>query len=457
MQPNNDKTPQEEIYSPVFMQTDNTPSAPSRPTLVRTLGQWDLTSIGVNQVIGAGIFVLPASVALLVGQASSPLVWIVAAAVNVLIILCFAEAGSQFRDAGGPYLYAKAAFGPIVGFEVAWMMFLTRVTSQAALANGFTLYLGYFWSGATEGAGRALVLAVLIGLLAAINYRGVRQGSRTINFFTLGKLIPLSGFVLVGFWYIDWSHFSGILQPKMSGFGQATLLLMYAYSGYELIPIPAGEAKAPARGVPRALIATIGICTVFYLLIQVISVGTLDNLAGSEAPLADAAAAFFGPATGILIAIGGLLSIGGSNAGTMLAAPRLLFALSEKGQLPRFFGRLHERFRTPHVAILVYSAISLVLALTGSFIQMAAISAVARLMFYTTTCAAVPILRRKESEKDVFRLPGGSFIPVLAMVASLAVIAGADWNSLGAGVIALAIGLVFYFFQKKTSSSARSY
>ncbi len=113
----------------------------NRPTLLRTLGKWDLTSIGINQVIGAGIFVLPASVALLVGQASSPLVWIVAAAVNALIILCFAEAGSQFRNAGGPYLYAKAAFGPFAGFEVAWMMFLTRVTSQAALANGFTQYV----------------------------------------------------------------------------------------------------------------------------------------------------------------------------------------------------------------------------------------------------------------------------------------------------------------------------
>jgi amino acid transporter len=423
-------------------------SQESRPTLLRTLGQWDLTAIGVNQVIGAGIFVLPASVALLVGQAASPLVWIVAAAVNALIILCFAEAGTRFRDAGGPYLYARAAFGPFVGFEVAWMMFLTRATSQAALANGFTLYLGYFWSGATEGAGRAFVLAALIGLLATINYRGVRQGSWTINFFTFGKLIPLLGFIILGVWYIDWNRFSGITEPNLAGFGQATLLLMYAYSGYELIPMPAGEAKSPARGVPRALIMTIGICAVLYILVQIISVGTLDNLAESEAPLADAASTFFGPATGIIIALGGLLSMGGSNAGTMLAGPRLLFALSEKKQLPRFFSFLHSQFRTPHVAIVIYSAISLVLALTGSFIQMAAISAVARLMFYTTTCVSVPILRRRDtSETGLFRLPGGAFIPVLATAASLAVIAGADWTSLTAGGIALAIGGVFFIFQ----------
>lgn len=417
-----------------------------RPTLVRTLSQWDLTAIGVNQVIGAGIFVLPASVALLVGQAPSPIVWIVAAAVNTLIILCFAEAGSQFGDTGGPYLYARAAFGPFVGFEVAWMMFLTRVTSQAALANGFTLYLGYFWSGATEGRGRAFVLTALILFLAAINYRGVRQGSWTINFFTLGKLVPLIGFVLLGLGHIDWSRFSGFTGPQWEGFGQATLLLMYAYSGYELIPIPAGEARSPARGVPYALLTTIGVVSVLYLLVQVISVGTLDNLAESEAPLADAASTFLGPVTGIAIAMGGLLSIGGSNAGTMLAGPRLLFALSEKRQLPRLFGLLHRRFRTPHVAILVYTALSLLLALTGSFLQMAAISAVARLVFYTTTCSAVPFLRRKVPGGAAFRLPGGSLVPALATAASLAVIAGADWTSLLAGAVALAIGAAFYLF-----------
>jgi amino acid transporter len=430
-------------------------SPASRPTMLRTLGQWDLTAIGVNQVIGAGIFLLPAAAALYVGQAASPLVWIVAAAVNILIILCFAEAGSQFRDAGGPYLYAKAAFGPFVGFEVAWMMFLTRVTSQAALANGFSDYLSYFWSGAKEGTGRAFVLTALLGILAAINYRGVKQGSWTINFFTLGKLIPLLGFVVIGIWAVDWTRFSGISEPNLGGFGQATLLLMYAYSGYELIPIPAGEAKSPARGVPRALLATIGICSVLYILIQIICVGTLDNLAESEAPLAEAASVFFGPATGIIIALGGLLSIGGSNAGTMLAGPRLLYALSEKKQLPRFFSRLHDEFRTPHVSIVIYTAVSLVLALTGSFIVMAAISAMARLMFYTTTCAAVPVLRRKgTTEKEVFRLPGGAFIPLLATLASLAVIAGADWTSFAAGLIALAVGLGLYIVQRSATRAA---
>ena len=114
--------------------------------LARVLGRWDLTAIGVNQLIGSGIFVLPASIALLVGAPASPLVWVAAGVANALIVLCFAEAAARFKDAGGPYLYARKAFGPFVGFEVAWMIWLTRVASQAALANALTLYLGFFWA-----------------------------------------------------------------------------------------------------------------------------------------------------------------------------------------------------------------------------------------------------------------------------------------------------------------------
>jgi amino acid transporter len=192
-------------------------------------------------------------------------------------------------------------------------------------------------------------------------------------------------------------------------------------------------------------LTTIGVVSVFYILIQIIAVGTLDELAASEAPLADAATSFLGPATGILIGLGGLLSIGGSNAGTMLAGPRLVYALSQQRQLPRFFGGLHRQFRTPHIAIVVYAAISLVLALTGSFLQMAAISAMARLIFYTTTCVSVPVLRKKmDSDPEAFRLPGGAFIPILATAASLMVIAGADLNSMIWGASALGVGAVFY-------------
>ncbi|MGD8815810.1 MAG: APC family permease [Acidobacteriota bacterium] len=417
--------------------------AGSRPALVRAMGRWDLTAVGVNQVIGSGIFVMPASVAAVVGVAASPLPWIAAGVANALIVLCFAEAGTRFREAGGPYVYAHEAFGPLVAFEVAWMMWVTRVVSQAALANAFALYVGRFWSGATEGAGLVLVLAFIIGTLAAINLVGVRYGSWVINFFTITKLAPLLLFLAVGLFYIEPGNFEGMLDISGGDLGVAVLMLMFAFGGYELITVPASESRSPRRDAPRALLLTIGIVCAVYVLVQFVAAGTLAGLAQSETPLADSAEMFMGPAFGMLIAVGGLLSIAGSNSGSMLAGPRLTYAMGEKGQLPAVFAHVHPRFRTPDVSILVFAGIAFGLALTGTFAQLATLSAVARIVFYMATCAAVPVLRRKVAAPEgAFELPGGILIPALALIVSVAILGSAAWADLqtvitGAGEVDL--------------------
>ena len=421
----------------------------SHHTLLRAMGRWDLTAIGVNQVIGSGIFVIPATAAALVGAAPSLSVWIVASLVNFLIVLCFAEAGSRFGEAGGPYLYASTAFGPFAGFQVAWMMWLTRVASQAALVNAFALYLARFWPGASMGWGRVFVITGLLALLMGVNLRGIRYGSWTVNLFTWGKSIPLVAFIILGMFYIDWNRFEGLLEPRWDGFGEATLLLMFTFGGYELVTLPAGEAVTPRQDVPSALIKTIVLVCIVYILIQLVAVGTLPNLAASKTPLADAAARFLGPVAGVAIAIGGLVSIGGSNAGSMLAGPRLTYAMGLRGQLPGLFIHVHRRYRSPDSSILIYSAAALMLALSGTFEKLAAVSAVARLVFYAATCAAVPVLRRHSSERrGAFELRGGPAIPISALMGSLAIIAGADRFSLMAGGIALAVGSGLYFVQK---------
>ncbi len=429
------------------------------PTLRRVLGRWDLTAIGVNQVVGSGIFVLPATIALLVGTASSPLVWIAGGLINALIVLCFAEAATRFRATGGSYLYAREAFGLFVGFEVAWMMWLTRVAAQAALVNALALYLGYFWPGATEGVGRILVLTATIVGLAVINFVGVRYGSWAINLFTIGKLAPLGIFILLGFFFIEGERFTGFQQIKLEGFGQAILLLIFAYGGYELISVPAGEAQSPRAHVPQALLMTIGAACAIFCLVQVVAVGTLPGLAESETPLADAAALFLGPVGGTLLAVGALISIAGASSGSMLAAPRMTFALGEGGQLPRVFAHVQPRFRTPDFSIAVYAAVALALALSGTFVQLAAASAVARLVYYAATCAAVPVLRRKQGPMPgAWQLPGGPTIPVLALVGSLTIVTGADAYSLKLGGLALAVGAGFYVLQllgRKKESTPR--
>jgi len=418
----------------------------SRPKLIRAMGRWDLTAVGVNQVIGSGIFVMPAAVAAAVGIASSPLPWVAAGIANALIVLCFAEAGTRFREAGGPYAYARTAFGPFVGFEVAWMMWVTRVVSQAALANALALYVGRFWDGAAQGVGRLLVVTIALGTLAAINLAGVRYGSMVINFFTVTKLAPLFLFIVVGLFYIEPQSFEGAFDLSRGGFGAAVLMLMFAFGGYELISIPAGEARSPRRDAPKALFLTIGIVCAIYVLVQLIAAGTLAALDTSDTPLADAAEMFGGSSFGVLIAIGALLSIAGSNAGSMLAGPRITFALGEKRQLPSFFAHVHARFRTPDVSILIYTGVAMALAYSGTFAELATLSAVARIVFYMATCAAVPILRRRiAAPDDAFELPGGILIPALALIVCVAILFGASQANLIGGAIALIVGAIFYF------------
>ena len=421
--------------------------------LVRAMGRWDLTAMGINQVIGSGIFVLPASVAMLVGVPSSPWPFVLAGVANTLIVLCFAEVSTRFRNAGGPYLYAREAFGSFAGFEVAWMLWLTRLASLAALANALARYLAYFLPGASSGGGRVAVVTVTIGGLALINFLGVRYGSWAVNLFTVSKLVPLVGFVLVGAFFVDPSRFSGFSMSITPGTGEAVLLLMFAFGGYELSTLPAGEARAPRRDVPFALLTTIAVVCAIFLAVQVVTVGTLADVASSETPLADAAANFLGPAAGVLLAIGGVISIAGSNAGTMLAGPRVTYAMADRGQLPRFLAHIHARYRTPDASIWLYAGVAWALAVSGSFEQMAKVSAVARLIYYVATCASVPVLRRQGGDVGGFRLPGGALVPVLAVLTSIAIILGADRISLAAGAVALGVGALLYAAYGRTGAA----
>jgi amino acid transporter len=296
----------------------------------------------------------------------------------------------------------------------------------------------------------------------------VRYGSWVINFFTVTKLAPLLLFLAVGLFYIEPGNFDGMLDIGGADLGAAVLMLMFAFGGYELITIPASESRSPRRDAPRALLLTIGIVCAIYVLVQLVAAGTLPGLAQSDTPLADSAEMFMGPAFGILIAIGGLLSIGGSNAGSMLAGPRLTYAMGEKGQLPAIFAHVHRRFRTPDVSILVFAGIALALAMTGTFAQLATLSAVARIVFYMATCAAVPVLRRKvEARDDAFELPGGPLVPALALIVSVVILAGAGMADLeairaGAGMgellalpmvgggLALVAGAILYFVARSS-------
>lgn len=412
--------------------------------LVRGIRKWDLVAFTVNAVIGAGIFGLPAKAFALIGSYSL-IAFIACAFVVLLIILCFAEVGSRFDETGGPYTYAREAFGSTVAFEVGWLSFLARLTAFAANCNLMVSYLAYFWPGANNTVPRALVITVVVLLLAVINIIGVRQAAVAGDVFTIGKLLPIFIFVAVGMFFLSPAAFALGPRPATGPFSQSVLLLLYAFTGFEMATIPAGEIRDPQRNLPRALLIATGIVAVSYILIQVVCVGTLPELAKSTKPLADAGERFMGIAGGALISVGAMISIAGNLNVLVLSGSRIPFAFAENGQLPLFLSRVHNRFFTPYVSIAITAAIMLVLTLKSSFVAALTISAIARLVTYAATCAALPVLRaKKTAPKAMFTLPGGSIIAVAALILSAWLLLNSTRNEAIASIIAAVAGFAIF-------------
>jgi APA family basic amino acid/polyamine antiporter len=424
-----------------------TPQAPesvdvAQPALRRVASRWQIVAFSVNDVIGSGVYLLPAAAAAVLAGAS---VWAVllAGLAVLLLVLCFAEASSYFDRPGGAYLYTKTAFGDLVGFEVGWMTWIARVASISSLSVGFAQALSYFWPQVSGGWQRAAAIVVPLLGLTLINALGVRGGVRTAVFLAVSKTIPLLIFIAIGVFAFSPDTFAANAAAKPTGtLGGAALLLLFAYAGFENTPAPAGEFKNPKRDVPFALIAQIVIVTAIYTLVQLVGLGTLPGVAGAKTPLADAARLFLGSWGGWLMTFGAVVSILGTNSNTVLAGPRYLYALAADGYGPRAIAYVHPTFRTPLVAILLQTAIALPLALSGTFVGLAALSVVARLATYLGTACAVPVLRRKFPDAPgVIRIPGGWAIPVAAALLCLVLAASAEPRNLIAGAIALVVGL----------------
>jgi APA family basic amino acid/polyamine antiporter len=427
----------------------------ARPTLLRALGRWDLTAIGVNQVIGGAVFLMPALVAAQVG-AWAPWFFVAVGLQSLVIAVCFAEAASRFDETGGPYLFTRAAFGRFVSFETGWMLWYVRAASWASIINGLADALGFYWPALAGGAPRAAFITVAVGLICWVNVLGIRQSAFVVNLFTAGKLVPLLLFVVVGAFFMDAARLEPAGFPGWAAVGTTGLYVVFAYGGFEVTTVPAGEAKDPRRMVPFAIVMTIVVVTLVMTLVQVVALGTLPGLAASKTPLADAASRFMGQAGGLLLTLGAAVSMTGNNVGQALSGSRNLFALAEQGDLPAIFGRIHPRYRTPWVAIVFTSAVSLALALSGSFALLAAGSAIARLVVYAGTCASVIVMRRPEMAGRVaparFVVPGGAAVPVLGLLLSLALMAGATRLQLLVGLGALVVGAGLYVVAVRPTS-----
>lgn len=420
------------------------------PDLERAVSRWQIVGISINAVIGSGVYLVPAAAAAMLGPASLWAVPLAGFAV-LLLTLCFVEAGSHFDGPGAAYIYTREAFGEFVGFQVGWMTWLARIAGGAALWNGLAQAVTFVLPGASGGMTRVAVIGVPLLLLTVINVIGVKHAARLEVLFTIGKLLPLLFFIVVGIPAVNSELIFPMPAPDVAELGAAASLLLFAYAGFENTAAAAGEYKNPQRDVPFALIVSTVVITLIYTLIQLVALGTLPDLAAHAdgAALADSITLIVGVWAGVFLTAGAVISIGGNVGNTMLVGPRYLFAMARSGFGPAPLASVHPKFHTPQWSIITQSVIAGALALSGSFTQLAMLSIIARLATYIGTAAAVPVLRRKlGTGEHTVMLPGGATIPVLALLVCIAFLASATTQNLFAGLVALLVGAAVYFMKR---------
>lgn len=396
---------------------------------VRALGLFSVLCIGVNAIVGSGIYRLPGRIAHHLGGAS----WAAFAVVGVLLVavgLCFAEAAGMFSSSGGPYVYTREAFGRVPAFIVGWMAWITMVVSWAAVAHGVVGYLGALITVDDPLLAR-LVVAAMIVVPGVLNYFGVKPGAYATNAFTVAKLVPLGLFLVIGLAYVDWGSVRAAPVVEsgegswFAPFGAAMFAALFAVQGFEVAPVPAGETKNPRRNVPIAVVGSLVGCSVFYVLIQIVAYGTQPAIATgpagadpwSAAPLADAAQTFLGAPGVFLMSLGACISMMGFCVGSALASPRFLGVLAEDRLFPHWLAKAHPRFGSPHHAIVATAGLTLVASQLLDFDALVDLANVAVTLQYVGTCAAVTWLRIKKPELErSYRVPGGAFLMPLVGV-----------------------------------------
>jgi len=423
-------------------------------TLRRAISKTGYSAMTLNGVIGAGIFGLPAVAAAKTG-AFSPWLFVIAGLLIFSVVLSFARASSMFRHTGGPVLYASQAFGPFVGFQVGWLTYLGRFMAMGANANLLVVYASWFWTPLGDDPYRSIVMSAFIMGLTWINVRGVKHSIGIIYIFTILKLLPISLLVLFGLGHVDLQMLSGAELPEFGDMSEAVLIVLYAYVGFEGTVVAAGEGRSPRRDMPRAMINTVLFTGLIYILVQMVSVSSLPDLAASSTALTDVAVVVFGPAGAALLTFGAVFSISGNLQSTYLSAPRITFALARSGNLPAWLARVHHRYQTPHVSLWVYGVLCLTLAVSGSFVKLAVMSTLARLLTYIICIAALPRLEKStEKIEDQFKLPGGFLIPVVALVLCCWLITYASVEAWMTTLAFMALGAVLYALSRHFSKKS---
>lgn len=431
----------------------------------RVLRPFDATMVVIGGIIGSGIFINPR----LVAQAlDSTLLVLTAWIVGGLVALCgafaYAELGARFPKAGGQYVYLKDAWHPLAGFLYVWALLLIIETgAMAAVAIIFAEYLLRFL-GRDTALALPLAIAALVAV-SAINYVGVKPGSRVLNLFVVLKVAALAVLIGIGAllpnasagWLSDTRAAGAGGGGTLIAFGAALIPILFAYGGWQNANYIAEEIEAPERNLPRSLIAGVIIVAAVYVLVNVayLRLLGLEGLAATATPAADAAARALGTAGDKFVAAAIAISTFGFLDLAVLAPTRVYYAAAADGYLPAALARLHPRFGTPGLAIVVQAVWAIGLVLTGTYGDLLNSVVFADWIFFGATVAALFVWRRRGGSPATYRSPGYPYVPAFFVLVALAVVASVIIEAparAAAGALLIATGIpVFYYFSRQRS------
>jgi amino acid transporter len=428
---------------------------------VRHLGRLRLVAVGINSVVGGGIFVLPAVVTARVGAAAL-LAYVAAGAVVLGVGLSLGRLAARFERSGGPYLYVHQAFGELVGFQAGWLFTLARLSAMASLLNACALYLGQIVAGGSGLPARVLFVGAAALFVIGTNIAGIRGTSGATNMLAVAKVAPLVLLGVAGLFFMDAARFD-LRPPGTMPFVRSVLLLVFAFTGFEILTVPAEESLRPRRDMPAALLATILSVGVLYLLVHSVVLGMLPDLGRETAPLASAAAVLAGPIGLYGMTAVAAVSTAGCSLASLLGGSRMLYAMAATRQIPASIGALHPSRRTPARATLLIGVPAAALAVFQSYETLSAVSAGTRLLVYLACClaclrravpeSAAPESAAAESAAPVPGARGGRAVAAVTAAAIVVLLLALELREVAGGMIGLGLGMVLYLAARRARAA----
>jgi len=410
----------------------------------------------VNSTIGAGIFALPAIISIQLG-AFGIVGYLFCAVMMAAIMLCYMETGTRITTSGGSYAYVEAAFGPFPGFIINWLYFFGwGVLGSAAVINILADSLSVLFPVFLHPVARGLLFFLLLGFMVLLNVRGARETVWFLKLITIVKLVPLVGVIIFGFSHVKTANLHWDHLPTLKTFGDTALILFFAFANFEVSLNVSGEIKNPNHTIPRGIFLGGMLVLVIYMLLQTVTQGVLGSevAAYKDAPLAAVAQKAIGPLGATILLFAAALSCFGNVSGDILGTPRLLFAGAKDGMFPKFLGRVHPRFATPHCALFIYGSLVFVFSVSGGFKQLAILASAAIMLIYLGVILASIKLRRKEQDasEKTFRMPGGMIIPLIGIVSIIWLLTSLSKSEIISSCIFLGAICLIYFIMNRVKN-----